>query len=54
VWPGAATPREPRLSRDGFNVERFARDGMEFWLVSDLNRNELGDFAKLLAEHNAL
>jgi anti-sigma factor RsiW len=54
VWPGAAGPHEPRLSRDGFNIERFARDGMEFWLVSDLNRNELGDLARLLAERSAL
>jgi anti-sigma factor RsiW len=54
VWPGAAKPREPKLARDGFNIERFSRDGMEFWLVSDLNRNELGDFARLLAERSAL
>ncbi|HXZ55118.1 MAG TPA: anti-sigma factor [Burkholderiales bacterium] len=54
VWPSAARPHEPALTRDGFNIERFARDGMEFWVVSDLNRNELGDFARLLAEHSAL
>ncbi|HET7766070.1 MAG TPA: anti-sigma factor [Burkholderiales bacterium] len=54
VWPSAARPAEPRLARDGFNIERFARDGMEFWLVSDLNRNELGDLARLLEEHSAL
>jgi anti-sigma factor RsiW len=54
VWPGAAKPGEAKLARDGFNIERFAKDGMEFWLVSDLNRNELGDFARLLAEHSVL
>jgi anti-sigma factor RsiW len=54
VWPSGARLREPRLARDGFNIERFARDGMEFWVVSDLNRNELGDFARLLAEHSSL
>ena len=54
VWPGAARMRESKLERNGFNVERFERDGMEFWLVSDLNRNELGDFAKLLAERAVL
>jgi anti-sigma factor RsiW len=36
------------FARDGFNVERFARGGMRYALVSDLNRNELRDFAKLL------
>jgi len=54
VWPSAARPHEPKLARDGFNIERFARDGMEFWVVSDLNRNELGDFARLLAERSTL
>jgi anti-sigma factor RsiW len=37
-------------TRDGFNIERFATNGMRFWLVSDLNRNELSDLARLLAE----
>ena len=54
VWPGAAAPGEPRLGRDGFNVERFAKNGMSYWLVSDLNRNELADLAKLLVERGAL
>jgi len=54
VWPSAARPHEPKLARDGFNVERFAKDGMEFWLVSDLNRNELADLARLLADRSAL
>jgi anti-sigma factor RsiW len=36
-------------TRDGFNVERFARRGMRYALVSDLNRNELRDFARLLS-----
>jgi hypothetical protein len=47
VWPGETKP-ELRLARDGFNLGHFAR------LVSDLNRNELGDLAKLLAERSAL
>ena len=53
VWP-AEEKRSLALTRDGFNMERFAKNGMSYWLVSDLNRNELGDFAKLLAEHSAL
>jgi anti-sigma factor RsiW len=53
VWPGETKP-ELRLARDGFNLEHFAKNGMNFWLVSDLNRNELGDLAKLLAERSAL
>jgi anti-sigma factor RsiW len=49
VWPVEAQKTEQTLAHDGFNIERFARNGMSFWLVSDLNRNELDDFARLLA-----
>jgi len=48
VWPGEGGGAV--LTRDGFNVERFAKNGMRFWLVSDLNRNELHDLARLLED----
>ena len=35
-------------ARDGFNIECYAREGMRYWIVSDLNRNELADLARLL------
>lgn len=40
---------ERSYARDGFNMERFAANGMEFWIVSDLNRNELSGLSRLLA-----
>jgi anti-sigma factor RsiW len=49
VWPAREQRIDHTVVRDGFNIEGFARGGMGFWLVSDLNRNELGDFARLLA-----
>ena len=49
VWPAAGESEIGASTRDGFNVERFARGGMRYWVVSDLNRNELEDFARLLA-----
>ena len=49
VWPVEAQKAEQTLAHDGFNIEHFAKNGMSFWLVSDLNRNELDDFARLLA-----
>jgi anti-sigma factor RsiW len=52
VWPGGAAQTVRTVTLDGFNIERFARNGMNFWLVSDLNRNELGDFATLVAERS--
>jgi anti-sigma factor RsiW len=49
IWPAPEKKPQQTLTRDGFNIESFARGGMGFWLVSDLNRNELDDFARLLA-----
>jgi len=49
VWPIETQKSEQVSTHDGFNIERFAKNGMGFWLVSDLNRNELGDFARLVA-----
>jgi anti-sigma factor RsiW len=53
VWPAEAQKAEQTATRDGFNIERFARNGMSFWMVSDLNRDELEDLAQLLAERSA-
>jgi anti-sigma factor RsiW len=47
IWPGNE-PRDGAYSRDGFNVERSSAEGMRICLVSDLNRNELSDLARLL------
>jgi anti-sigma factor RsiW len=49
VWPAPAPKAQQTLTLDGFNAESFARGGMSFWLISDLNRNELDDLARLLA-----
>jgi anti-sigma factor RsiW len=53
VWPAEAQKSEQTLTRDGFNIEHFARNGMDYWLVSDLGRNELNDLAQLIAEYSA-
>jgi anti-sigma factor RsiW len=38
------------LTQHGYNVLRFVRDGMNYWVVSDLNPAELRDFAAKLKE----
>ena len=48
VWPGAKETPKSAYARDGFNVQHFARGGMRYWVVSDLNKNELDDFTKLI------
>ena len=37
-----------RLTVRGFNIRRWARDGMSFWAVSDLNVAELSEFVEAL------
>ncbi|HEX9217306.1 MAG TPA: hypothetical protein VF864_10055, partial [Gemmatimonadales bacterium] len=53
VWPAEEQKAGQTLTRDGFNIEHFAKNGMGFWLVSDLSRGELDDLARLLAERSA-
>ena len=53
VWPAAAEIPARAETRDGFNVERFARTGMSFWVISDLARGELDELVRLLAANSA-
>jgi len=54
VWPttGPDAPAQA-LAQRGFNVVHWARGGMRFWLVSDINRDELAAFAHALAQADA-
>ena len=48
VWP-AHTPDQGfrNTSEQGYHVIQMVRDGMQFWIVSDLNSDELTQFARL-------
>ena len=50
VRPVSVPPETKALSVRGFNVIRTARNGMEYWVVSDLNARELEDFVELILE----
>jgi anti-sigma factor (TIGR02949 family) len=55
VWPN---PNEREAfssvrSERGFHVIRATHSGMEFWVVSDLNADELTAFARLLTGHGS-
>lgn len=52
VWPVAGQPATPagRASHDGYNVIHWSAGGMNFWAVSDLNPQELGEFVRLLQQ----
>ena len=50
VWPSKRGGDEPlqRLSRRGYNAYCWAKDGMHYWAVSDLNEGELQQFIELV------
>jgi anti-sigma factor RsiW len=49
IWPTATGP-EPAATRDGYHLINWDQGGMSFWVVSDLNTAELGDFHQAFAE----
>ncbi len=51
VWPMASAHEEllPAVTQRGFHVIHGTHSGMAYWVVSDLNAEELGTFARMLA-----
>jgi anti-sigma factor (TIGR02949 family) len=48
IWPASDGDEAPRgQSRDGYSLVHWCKDGMEYWAVSDLNGEELKQFAQL-------
>jgi anti-sigma factor RsiW len=52
IWPagGDGDSSAQTLSRRGYNMSHWRRGGLEFWAVSDLNAEELSEFAQLIRE----
>jgi len=50
VWPVTDAPitNESAFSSHGYNVVRWSNRGMAYWVVSDLNLDELRQFVQLL------
>jgi anti-sigma factor RsiW len=54
IWPSAQSDTQMQpLSQRGFNVVHWTQGGMRFWVVSDLQRDELAVFARSLAQADA-
>ncbi|HEX4598284.1 MAG TPA: anti-sigma factor [Burkholderiaceae bacterium] len=49
VWPGEPPVREQTAERRGYHMIGWGAGGLTYWAVSDLNENELRDFAQLLS-----
>ena len=52
VWPAADGSQSAveSTAHDGYNLLHWRRGGMNYWMASDLNAQEMGDFAHLLRE----
>ncbi len=51
AWRSKESARIERTERDrGYNVIQLVNDGIEFWVVSDLNEEELRQFARMALE----
>lgn len=50
IWPEtvAASSKEQIAVRQGYNIIHWNRAGMTYWAISDLNLNELQEFAQAL------
>src|SRR5262249_21699698 len=51
-WPaphGTDTPLRT-ASHGGYHLAHWTRAGLNFWVVSDLNADELGEFARLVRD----
>jgi anti-sigma factor (TIGR02949 family) len=61
IWPAGqtasgagATASQPHvLSRRGYQLIQWSQNGMQYWLVSDMNAGDLGQFEKMLADRIA-
>ena len=56
VWPIREADRSRVLSenKDGFNLVAWSDSGFQYWLVSDVNSEELQSFSKLLRNAGVL
>lgn len=48
VWPAKSPEREKTESLRGYNIINRDMEGLHYYIVSDLNAKELGEFANLL------
>lgn len=51
TWPTSAAAASPAvLNENGFNITRWSKGGMNYWVISDLNQGELDQFVRLYAQ----
>ena len=51
LWPSSRGDSDVEsAARQGYNLLHWTRGGFEYWVASDLNARELGDFVRLLRQ----
>jgi anti-sigma factor RsiW len=53
VWPSSEQQAPVRSVRRGFNVVHWADGSMQYWAVSDMDRDEIEAFARRWQERAA-
>jgi anti-sigma factor RsiW len=48
IWPSSQDLPTTALSKNGYNIVHWSENGMNYWVVSDLNAPELNLFTQLL------
>jgi anti-sigma factor RsiW len=52
IWPSTAGTEEPLriLTRQGYHAIHWTQGGFTYWAISDLNEQELQEFARLIQQ----
>jgi anti-sigma factor RsiW len=52
TWPASSGADEPvtRLQRQGFNLAHWTQAGMTYWVISDVNAEDLQKFVRMLQQ----
>jgi anti-sigma factor RsiW len=53
IWPSTEQSAQQAVMRQGYNLIHWAHAGMTYWVASDLNYSELGDFVRLIQNQAA-
>jgi len=52
IRPKPASARDAALARQGYAIEKWSVDGLEYWAVSDIPAHELSNFHRIFAEES--
>ena len=51
IWPTTQQSRQKAVLQHGYNLINWTHSGMTYWVASDLNYRELGEFVQLVQDH---